>query len=243
MKRILTTFFVCVFICKISAFEARLNITVTPSTATIYYHEQAIGTGSAQITLERADVVEIKVENAGYKAFYKAYKYVHGGKDGYDRGVNNISITLEKDDSYRSVNVNENVVSSNEDINELSVKSDSLNNFFTFTPNQKYNQANAWKIVNKIVNNYFDELESLKSDTAYIKSAWQVKTIGSKKIRTRIIIRTDSANPLTYKIKLQSDYSNDLASNVKDDDKYKQWDRVLKKYKNVFSDFNKGLNK
>ena len=242
MKGILTSLFLFVFISTISAFEARINITAFPSTATIYLNEKKIGVGTALIVLEKAEIIEIKVENIGYKTTSKTIHYVRGAKGGneYDRGINNFPIILEKDESY--VN-NVSIASSNEDIKEISFTSDSINSYISFSPNNKYSQSEAWKIVNKIVGYYFDDLESLKNDTAYIQSSWQVKIVGSKKIRTRIIVRTDMLNPLTYKIKVQSEYSSDINANTKENDKYREWDRILKKYKNIFFDLNKGLGK
>ncbi len=241
MKGIFTSFFLLVIVSTISAFEARLNITTFPSSASIYLNGNKVGNGTAQIVLEKADVIEIKVENIGYKTTIRTLHYVRGAKGGneYDRGINSYSILLEKDESY----VNVNIASSNEDIKEISFKSDSINNYFSFSPDNKYKQLEAWKIINKIVGYYFDDLESLKNDTAYIQSSWQVKIVGSKKIRTRIIVRTDMLNPLTYKIKVQSEYSTDINANTKANDKYREWDRILKKYKNIFFDLNKGLGK
>ena len=242
MKSILTTFLFFGLTLKVLAFDATLNFTAVPSTAKIYFDGQLSGTGHASITLERAVLVEVKIVNEGYTTFNRSYRYGKGsqfakneGKGGYERGSNSYTITLEKDETVVKAE------QSNTELKESSVKSDTANTFFNVVVDKKYSSPDAWKIVNKIVSDYFDDLDDTKVETGNLKSTWQTKIIGTKKVRTRIIIRTDTETPLTYKIKVQSEYTDDVNASAKDDEKFKEWDRVLKKYANVFSDFNKTL--
>ena len=237
MKGIFTFIFLLVLSSPLLAFEAVINFTTNPTSADIFINGQMSGKGKAMIVLERADVVEVKVVNAGYKTYFKAFKYDRG-KEGYDRGTNNFPITLEKDESFVPATY---TPMSEDELKELSVGFDSANIFLNFVVDKKYTQREAWKMVKKIVADYFDDLESMKDDTAYIKTSWSVKAMGTKKIRTRIIIRTDSENPLTYKVKLQSEFTSDLNATLKENEKFKEWGRLLKKYKFMLSDFNKAL--
>jgi hypothetical protein len=56
-------------------------------------------------------------------------------------------------------------------------------------------------------------------------------------IRTRIIIKETSTEPLVFKIKLVSESSGLPLTSVKSDELYKEWDRVLRSYSDVIGEF------
>lgn len=242
MKNGLTILFLLLCSTNIScAFEATLYFNATPSTSKIYFDGQLAGVGKATLSLERAVLVEVKIVNEGYITFIKSYRYGKGsqfamneGKGGYERGENNYTITLEIDPNYISP------IEKLKKLDSISKKSDSINKFIILKVNEKYSQQESWIIVNKVISDYFDDLDESKIDIGTIKSLWQCQTIDSKKIRTRIIVKTEGDK--LYKIKIQSEYSDDINASSKDDEKFNNWDRILIKYENLFGEFSIKLN-
>ena len=49
-------------------------------------------------------------------------------------------------------------------------------------------------------------------------------------------MKLGNSNPLSYKVKLVSEISEVPNASVKNDEQFKEWDRVLRKYKPVFSE-------
>lgn len=237
MKKLITSLFLSVCSFSVFAFNATISITTSPSDAKIYFGDQLYGTGTATLYLSSPKKIQLKVEREGYITFVKNYLYNGGSKfsnntmnGAYERGQNNFTITLVKDEKY---------------INPLdvSVKSDSINSFLVCIVDPKFNSQDAWKKVLNVVSDYFDDMEKTKTEAGTLKTEWKGQVVGNKKIRTRLIIKTDNENPLTYKIKLQSEYSDFSSAYENDDVNFKEWDRILKKYKNLVTDFYKELGK
>lgn len=95
----------------------------------------------------------------------------------------------------------------------------------------------AWKLLNQIVLNYIDVIEMTDKETGYSRTGWSVQTFEQNTIRTRMIIKESSSNPLGFKVKLLSEESGDSMTSVKSDHLYKEWDRVLRSYDNAISEF------
>ena len=74
-------------------------------------------------------------------------------------------------------------------------------------------------------------------ETGYLRTAWSLKTFMQNTVRTRIIIKESSNDPLVFKVKLISESSGLPMTSVKSDELYKEWDRVLRSYSNVISEF------
>ena len=101
----------------------------------------------------------------------------------------------------------------------------------------KTEKDKAWKLINQIVLSYIDVIEMTDKETGYLRTSWSLKTFKQNTIRTRIIIKQSSDEPLTFKVKLVSEESNQAITSVKSDELYKEWDRVLRSYSNVISEF------
>jgi len=124
-----------------------------------------------------------------------------------------------------------------DDAYESSIATDYANVDFEVEVNQKYSETEAWKIVSQIVTSYFDNLEMLDKETGYMKSAWQVKSFYQKTVRTRTIVKQSNSNPLKYKIKIVSEIAAKPEQSSKDDELFKAWDRILKKYSELIPEF------
>jgi hypothetical protein len=70
-------------------------------------------------------------------------------------------------------------------------------------------------------------------ETGYLRTAWQVRHFPHNTIRTRVIVHLGDMNPLKYVVKIASEYSGDANTSVKDDDKFREWDRILNTYKSL----------
>lgn len=198
---------------KISASEPDANIIV---------NGQNVGTGSYKLSLEKKDCYKIKVEKPG---FLKYESTVCGKKAGPEP-PSTVYFEMKKDDAE-----------------EASVKTDQANVDFQVEVNPDLNITDAWKLTTQIVTDYFDAIEVSDKETSYLRTAWSVQSFQQNTIRTRLIIKLSKSEPLTFKIKLNSESSGVVGSSVKADEQFRDWDRILRKYKNVISDFSNRLMK
>ena len=90
--------------------------------------------------------------------------------------------------------------------------------------------------ISQIVTNSFDVLEVTDKETGYLRTGWNVRRFSDKVIRTRVIVKLADANPLKYTIKLASEKSDDGRATVKDDELFREWDRVLLQYKDLINE-------
>ena len=74
-------------------------------------------------------------------------------------------------------------------------------------------------------------------EIGYLRTAWSLKTFKQNTIRTRIIIKESSSEPLVFKAKLISEASGHALTSVKSYALHKEWDRVLRSYSDVISEF------
>jgi len=95
----------------------------------------------------------------------------------------------------------------------------------------------AWKLINQIVLTYIDVIEMTDKETGYLRTAWSLKTFLQNTVRTRIIVKEASTDPLIFKVKLISESSGLPMVSVKSDELFKEWDRVLRSYSNVIGEF------
>jgi hypothetical protein len=77
--------------------------------------------------------------------------------------------------------------------------------------------------------------------TGYLKTSWQTQVYNSGVVRTRIIIKQSSTEPLKYKIKIVSEKSSNPKTSVKDDQAFKEWDRILRTYGEMIPEFQSRL--
>ena len=95
----------------------------------------------------------------------------------------------------------------------------------------------AWKLINQIVLSYIDVIEMTDKETGYLRTSWSLKTFKQNTVRTRIIVKEASTDPLVFKVKLVSESSGLPMVSVKSDELFKEWDRVLRSYSNLISEF------
>ncbi len=199
-----------------------VELTVSEKDAEIYVNNKLIKKGNATIVVPRKSCVFVKIVKAGY--FIEEVKYC---KKKYEpKPPKTDYITLTKDDSYWG-----------------SVSMDISNKDMTIIVNKKKSETQAWKLISQIIMSYFDIIEISDKETGYLRTAWVVQTYSKATIRTRVIIKQSDSSPLTYKIKIISEKSNEQKASVKDDEKFSKWDRVLRKYEGIVSEIQTRLKK
>ena len=94
-----------------------------------------------------------------------------------------------------------------------------------------------------IITSYFDVIEVTDRETGYLRTSWEVKSFKQNTIRTRMIVKLGTTDPLSYKIKLVSEESFSPNTSVKSDELFREWDRVLRKFQNVIDELQSRLSK
>lgn len=139
-----------------------------------------------------------------------------------------------------------------------SEESDKANRNFSVEVSPDIPEKDAWKILNSIIQTYFDEIENIDASTGYLRTNWAVGTYnktntqGSTVIRTRILITTASITPLKYNVKIQSERSqsgDDITGDknacinppVNRDNCFAPWSRILRRYNDLISEVQRRL--
>lgn len=201
--------------------DKKVLITVSENDALIYANGQEVGIGSANVVVPAYEQLTVQVKKVGFLTQQHTF---YNGVGHQPPPPKTYFFDLQKDDAFTA-----------------SVKSDKANVDFSIVVNPKLDQTDAWKLTNQIVTDYFDAIEVADKETSYLRTAWSIQTFQQNTIRTRLIIKLGNSNPLTFKIKLVSESSGASGTSVKADEQFKEWDRVLRKYENIISDFSTRL--
>lgn len=136
-----------------------------------------------------------------------------------------------------------------------STESDKANRNFNVEVSPDLKELDAWKVLNSIVQTYFDEIETVDASTGYLRTNWVLGKFNSNKtqVRTRIVVTTASINPLKYNLKIQSESTDNAEAKVTDnknecvnppitrDDCFYPWPRILRKYNDCISEVQRRL--
>lgn len=203
------------------AMSKKVFITVSEKDAAIYADGLEVGIGSATVIVPAYAQLTVQVKKVGFLTQQHTF---YNGVNRQPKPPKTYFFNLEKDDAY-----------------EASIKNDKANVDFSIIVNEKLNDVDAWKLTIKIVTDYFDAIEVADKETSYLRTAWSIQTFQQNTVRTRLIIKLGNSNPLTFKVKLVSESSGDSGTSVKADEQFKEWDRILRKYENIISDFSTRL--
>lgn len=195
-------------------------ISASEPDAKIIVDGQNLGTGTLRIKVPKETCVNVKIQKVGFLKYEQTYCNKKGGTNPPSKQY----FEMKKDDAE-----------------EASIKTDQANVDFAVEVNKKYDILDAWKLTTQIVTDYFDAIEVSDKETSYLRTAWSIQSFQQNTIRTRLIIKLGNSNPLTYKVKLVSESSGTSGTSVKADEQFREWDRVLRKYQNIISDFSTRL--
>ncbi|MBN3520663.1 PEGA domain-containing protein [Algoriphagus lutimaris] len=205
---------------EIAQLEDRLvKITTNPNDAAIEIAGKRVGTGSYDLKVPKNGSVEVRVSKDGYVRYIKNY---YNQANMQEPPVTDF-IEMNVDEAYTS-----------------SVSSDLANVRITVPVNTEYTSEEAWRILSSIITRYFDILETVDYNTGYLTTSWQVQNFQSSVIRTRVIVSSGgNSDQLAYAIKLISQEAyldGQNAVTVKDDEKFEDWARILKKYEGLIEE-------
>ena len=202
-------------------FGRKIVITVSEPDAEIFVNGKKVGYSPQTIRLDNGERAYVEIKKLGF--ITETLELTIGldkGKNGIPDSSKSQFVQMKKDESYES-----------------SAKTDNANVDFAVEVNKKLNETDAWKLANQIVRNYIDDIVQVDKETGYLMTAWKVQTFPKKTIRTRVILKLSNSHPLTYKIKIESQYSDEEGLSAKADEKFRDWDRILKKYDSLIGEF------
>ena len=217
---IICMFFLAAPVVKASTIEdvvgkKRVELGVSESDAEIYVNGKMIGKGSAEVTVPSDECVTVIVKKVGFLSekieFCNKKKMTKPPKTHY--------IEMKRDDAY-----------------DASIQTD-IANIDIELKVENMDKDQAWKLINQIVLSYIDVIEMTDKETGYLRTSWSLKTFKQNTVRTRIIVKEASTDPLVFKVKLVSESSGLPMVSVKSDELFKEWDRVLRSYSNLISEF------
>lgn len=192
--------------------DEKLKISVSEQDAVIFVDGKPSGS-SAEIKIDKGSCVTVKVVKTGFLTETLSFC----DKKNAASIPKSVFIDMKRDDSY-----------------DASTKIDFANNDIDVRTSKP--EADAWRLMNQIITSQFDIIEITDRETGYLRTAWAVQTFKGNTIRTRIVVKLGSNDPLYYKIKLMSEQSGEAGTSPKADEKFVEWDRVLRKYENVINE-------
>lgn len=204
------------------SYAQTVKISASEPDASIIVNGQRVGQGNFKLNLDKKECYKIKAEKPGFLR----YEATVCGKKAGPEAPKSLYFEMKKDDAE-----------------EASIKTDQANIDFEIEVNKDLDITEAWKLTTQIVTDYFDAIEVSDKETSYLRTAWSVQSFQQNTIRTRLIIKLAKSNPLTFKVKLNSEASGSNSTSVKADEQFRDWDRILRKYRNVISDFSTRLSK
>ncbi|MEI8007442.1 MAG: hypothetical protein WCI48_14645 [Bacteroidota bacterium] len=193
-----------------SAGKKVVKFTVSEPDAKIFVDGKMMGSGQLEILIPPYACVNVKIEKMGYLIGLIEFC----NKPGITPPPKTYFYQMEKDDAYDATEATD---VANVDIEIKTTKK----------------EDDAWKLLSQIITTYFDVLEVTDKNTGYLRTAWVVQTFKQKTIRTRLIVKLASTDPLAYKIKLVSEVAGASQVSVKSDELFKEWDRILRRYKEI----------
>ena len=198
--------------------KSKKIIINTEADALIFVDGKQISTTTTQIKIEPYATVNVRVEKVGY--ITQERNYIN---DNNHELPGTDYIKLEKDDAFES-----------------SMMTDLANRDIDIRTS--HNEDDSWKLIARIITNHFDVIQISDKTTGYMCTAWVVKNFKSATVRSRLIIKTTSNEPLTYKAKLISEIAPSGTSSSHDEN-FRVWDRLLRNFENVIPEMQSRLSK
>ena len=193
--------------------KKKVTVSASEQDANIYVNGKLLGKGSAEIVIPSNSCINVYVKKVGYLS----YEIEFCNRKGLAKPPKSYFVKMQRDDAY-----------------DASVRTDIANVDIEVTTNKSKDET--WRLINRIVLSYLDVVEVTDKETGYIRTAWQLQSFKQNTIRTRIIVKQSSENPLGFKIKMVSEQSGRPMTSAKADELYREWDRVLRKYKDVITE-------
>lgn len=209
MKTLNTLFFV-LFLINANIFAYNVVISASESDAKIFVNGQLMGYGNLKVKIPKNTCSTILVMKVG---FLNHMLSLCNDKLS-PKPQRNYHFNMKRDDAF-----------------DASIQTDIAN--VDIQLNTHESEDKTWKMISQIITSYFDIIEITDRDSGYLRTAWVSKRFVQNTIRTRVIVKLASTEPLGYKIKLVSEESGLPLTSVKQDELFVPWDRVLKYYEDM----------
>jgi len=213
-KNYLFMFLALLFSVQVMAGKKTVNVSTSQRDAKIFVDGVLMGNGQVAVLVPKTSCVTVEAKKTGYLT----QKISFCNKKTSSKPPKTYYIEMARDDAF-----------------DASIQTDIANVDIEVKTNGK-SEAESWKLLSQIITNYFDVIEITDRETGYLRTAWSLKAFRQNTIRTRIIVKLASSTPLEYKVKLVSEESGMPGTSVKSDEKYHEWDRVLRKYEGVIGE-------
>ena len=200
---------------ELVAGKKKIEVGSSEADAEIYVNGKLVGKGSTVVTVPSDDCVTVIAKKIGFLT----ERIEFCNKKDMTKPPKTHYIEMRRDDAY-DASIQTDIANVDIDIKVESMSKD-----------------DAWKLINQIVLTYIDVIEMTDKETGYLRTAWSLKTFLQNTVRTRIIVKEASTDPLIFKVKLISESSGLPMVSVKSDELFKEWDRVLRSYSNVIGEF------
>ena len=197
-----------------------VKLGVSESDAKIFLDGKLMGSGQLDVVVLSNSCVNIKIEKVGFLTENITFCY----KPNYAPPPKTYYVEMKKDDAF-----------------DATEATDMANIDIEIKTNKP--EVEAWRLISQIITSYFDVIEVTDRNTGYLRTAWVVQTFKQNTIRTRVIVKLGSSDPLSYKVKLISEQSQQPQTSVKSDELFKEYDRVLRKYKEIINEIETRLTK
>lgn len=199
------------------------EINVIPDNAKISIGGMEVGTGTYQITFDKKqDFIVVRLDADGY--ITKTVKINKNDKR------NSFSYKLEQDGAYAaSAGPGEGAA-------------DVANKPMRVVVKKGLSKSEAWKRIIYYVTENFETLEINDANAGWIRTAWAWQDFNDEiVIRTRIEVKEvmGQEDEVSYRITLSSQFSHHCGRN---DQCFKAWDRILKKYDTMIKDLQNSIN-
>ncbi len=192
--------------------DEKLKLSVSEPDAVIYVDGKPSG-ASAEIKIAKGSCVTVKIVKTGFLTENLSFC----NKKNAVTIPKSLFVELRRDDSY-----------------DASLKTDFANKDIEIRTSKP--ESDAWRLLSQIITSQFDIIEITDKETGYLRTAWAVQTFKGNTIRTRMVVKLGSNDPLYYKIKVMSEQSGEPGTSPKSDERFQEWDRVLRKYEGLVNE-------
>jgi len=187
-----------------------ISFGCSESDAKIYVNGKLLGKGDMELIVPSKDCITVIVKKTGFLT----EKIEFCNKKGMPEPPKSYYMEMVRDDAF-----------------DASIQTDIANVDIEFKCT--ISKDKAWKLINQIILSHIDVIAMTDKETGYLRTSWSLKTFKQNSIRTRVIVKQSSDEPLTFKIKLVSEESGAAMTSVKSDELYKEWDRVLRSFSDI----------
>lgn len=192
-----------------------------PEGCSISVNGKKVGTGEYILKIQDGSVARVMVEKAGFIPYVTTlYNTETDAAPPAFLTIEEGTAVFPEDESFKS-----------------STETDMANRDFVLQVPMTMDDLDAWQLISSVIQTHFDILEQIDRETGYLRTAWTYKRYVNRTVRTRAILKMNNRDPLSYRLKIQSQECSDPGKlDSRDDDDYTDWTRVLNVYNTVISE-------